>query len=59
MLIAADLIKQQGLDSDPKAIQQINFTGNLDRGECAKMFFLIEEVKETILNFSKGTVRML
>ena len=30
-IIAADLSKQQELDADPKAIQQINFTGNLDR----------------------------
>ena len=31
-LIAIDLRKQEKLDADPKAIQQINFTGNLDRG---------------------------
>ena len=29
-MIAIDLSKQQELDSDPKAIQQINFTGNLE-----------------------------
>ena len=29
-LIAIDLSKQQPLDTDPKAVQQINFTGNLD-----------------------------
>ena len=28
-LIAIDLSKQQALDADPKAIQQSNFTGNL------------------------------
>ena len=31
------------LDADPKAIQQINFTGNLGRAEGATMFFIIEE----------------
>ena len=30
-MIAVDLSKQQALDADPIAIQQINFTANLDR----------------------------
>ena len=47
-LIAIDLSKQQKLDADPKAIQQINFTGNLHRGGIAHMFFIIEETKETV-----------
>ena len=42
-MIAIDLSKQQALDADPKAIQQINSTGNLDRRGCATMFFIIEE----------------
>ena len=50
--------KQQKLDADPKAIQQINFTGNLDRVVGGTMFFIIEEAKET-LRFSKGTVKVL
>ena len=50
--------KQQKLDADPKAIQQINFTGNLDRVVGGTMFFIIEEAKET-LGFSKGTVNVL
>ena len=29
-MIAIDLSKQEALDADPKAIQQINFTGYLD-----------------------------
>ena len=58
-LIAIDLSKQQKLDADPKAIQQINFTGNLDRAEGSTMFFIIEEAKETVLDFSKGTVKVL
>ena len=56
MLIAIDLSKQQALNADPKAIQQINFTGNLDRE--ATIFFITEEAKKTILNFSKRTVRI-
>ena len=57
-MIAIDLSKQQALDADPKAIQQINFTGNLDRAEGATMFFIIEEAKETVLDFSQGTVKV-
>ena len=58
-LLATDLSKQQKLDADPKTIQQINFTGNLDRAESSTMFFIIEEAKETVLDFSKGTVKVL
>ena len=54
-----DLSKQQALDSYPRAIQQINFTGNLDRGGNATMIFILEKAKETILDFSQGTVRVL
>ena len=56
-LIAIDLSKQQKLDADPKAIQQINFTGNIEKD--TSIFFIIEEVKETVLNFSKGTSKVL
>ena len=57
-LIAIDLSKQQKMTQnvDPKAIQQINFTGNYYRAEGSAMLFIIEEVKET---FSKGTVKVL
>ena len=47
------------LDSDPKATQQINFTGDLDRDGNTTMFFIMEEEKETILNFSQRTVTVL
>ena len=57
-MIAIDLSKQQALDADPKAIQKINFTGNLDQGEGTLMFFIIEEAKETILDCSQGTVKV-
>ena len=39
--------------------QQINFTVNLDRTENTTLFFITEEAKETVLNFSKGTVKVL
>ena len=58
-MIAIDLSKQQELDADPKAMQQINFTGNLDREASAIMLFIIEEVKETILDFLQGTGKVL
>ena len=57
-MIAIDLSKQQTFDADPKAIQQINFTGNQNRTEGATMFFIIEEAKETVLDFSQGTVKL-
>ena len=58
-MIAIDLSKQQALDADPRAIQQINFTANLDRTGNTTMFFIIEEAKETVLEFSQGTVKFL
>ena len=56
-VIPIGLSKQQKLDTDPKAIQQIDFTGNLDRGGITQMFFIIEEVKETVLDFQKEQVK--
>ena len=38
--MAIDLSKQQALDADPKAIQQINFTENLDQAGNKTMFFI-------------------
>ena len=58
-MVAIDLSKQEALDADPKAIQQINFTANLDRGGNTTMFFIIEETKETTLDFSQRTVKVL
>ena len=54
-----DLSKQQALDPDPRAIQQTNFTANLDRAGNTTMFFIIEKAKETVLDFSQGTVEVL
>ena len=59
IMIAVDLSKQRSLDFDPKAIQQINFTGNLDRAGNTRVYFILEEVKDTVLDFSQGTVKIL
>ena len=53
-MIAIELSKQRALDTDPRAIQQINYTGNLDRAENAAI-----EAKESVLDFSQGTVKVL
>ena len=58
-MIAIDLSKQQALDTDPRTIQQINFTANLDRAGNTTMFFIIEEAKETVLDFSQGAAKVL
>ena len=58
-MIAVDLSKQQALDADPRAIQQINFTANLDRAGNTRVYFILEEAKEIILDFSQGTVKVL
>ena len=58
-MIAIDLSKQQALDSYPRSIQQINFTANLDRAGNTTMFFIVEETKETVLDFSQATVEVL
>ena len=57
-MIAIDLSKQQLLDSYPKAIQQINFTGNLNRdgNKNITMFLIIEESIKTALDFTQGIV---
>ena len=58
-MITIDLSKQQALDADPKAIQQINFTANLDRAGNTRLHFILEEAKETVSEFSQGTVKVL
>ena len=58
-MIAVDLSRQNELDADPRPIQQINFTANLDRDGNTTMFFITEEAKETIFEFSQGTVKVL
>ena len=57
--MAVDLSKQQALDPDLKAIQQINFTANLDKAERTRFYFILEQTKETVFEFSQGTVKVL
>ena len=58
-MIPLNLSKQQALDADLKAIQQINFMTNLERGANTRSYFILEEAKETVLEFSQGTVKFL
>ena len=57
-MIAIDLSEQQALDANPKAIQQIDFIGNLSGNNNRLMFCIIEEAKETILDFSQWAVKV-
>ena len=56
-LISADLSKQQLLDADSRAIQQITFTGKTS--QAAIIYCISEKSKETMLQFCKGTTRQL
>ena len=58
-MIAVDLSKHQVLDGDPKAIQQINFTANLDRAGNTRFYLSLEEAKETVFELSQETVKVL
>ena len=58
-IIAIDLSKPQALDADRRTIQQINFTTNLDRGGNTRIYFILEKAKETVLDFSQRTVKVL
>ena len=57
-MITIDLSKQQALNTDPKAIQQINFIENLDRAGDTEIVFITEEAKEIILGFLQATVKV-
>ena len=58
-MIAIDLSKQQALDADPKAIQQINFKADLDRAGNIRFYFILEEANKNVFEFSQGTVKVL
>ena len=61
-LIAADLSKQKALDADSRAIQQIIFTGKIKATEANTrviIYYILEQSKETILEFAKGTTKVL
>ena len=52
-IIAIDLSKQQKLDPDPRAIQEINFTANLDRMEIQQCYLLLKKQKKLFWTFLK------
>ena len=56
---AVDLRNEQALDADPKAIQLMNFKTDLDRTENTRFYFILEKAKETVFEFSQGTVKVL
>ena len=58
-MVAIDLSKEEALRADPKAIQQINFTAKLDRAGNTRFYFTLEEAKETVFEFSQGTIKVL
>ena len=47
-MIEIDSSKQKSLDADRKAIQQVNFTGNLAQDQGVIMFSIMEETKGTL-----------
>ena len=53
--VTENITQLQVIDADPKVIQQINFTENLDRNSIANttLLFIIEEAKETTFDFYK------
>ena len=55
-LTGVDLSKQKALDADPKAIQKIIFNGKTDNQ--IRAYYILEQSKETILQFSKGTTKV-
>ena len=57
-MIPIVLRRQQVLDADPRAIQQIIFTKNLNRTGNTRIYFILEEEKKTVLDFSQGTVKV-
>ena len=60
-LIAVDLSKQNALDADPRAIQQLVFQGVVEGDNVTKirLYTILEQSKETILEFAKGTAKVL
>ena len=61
-LIAADLSKQKALDGDSRAIQEIIFTSKIKATEAITRViinYILEQSKETMLEFAKGTAKVL
>ena len=60
-LVAVDLSKQKALDVDPRAVQQIVFQGIAGGADNSKIrvYTILKKLKETILEFFKGTAKVL
>ena len=58
-MIAIELGKQQALCADQRTIHLINFTVNLECVNDTKILFILEEIKQTHLDFSQGTMKVL
>ena len=60
-LIVVDLSKQKALDADPRAIQHIVFQGIVggDNGTKIRLYTILQQWKETVLEFNKGTAKVL
>ena len=61
-LIAADLSKQKALDPDSRAIKLIIFTGKIkwtEENTRVIVYYILEQSRETILEFAKGTTKVL
>ena len=61
-LIAADLSKQKDLDADSRATQQIRFTCKIKstvQDRRVIIYHILEQLKETILEFIKETTKVL
>ena len=61
-LTAVDLSKQNALDADSRAIQQIIFTGKIKApiaNTTVIIYYILEQSKETIIEFFKGTTKVL
>ena len=56
-LIGVDLSKQRKVDADQRAIQQIKFIGMLKTR--SNVFTILEKSKETVLEFYKGTAKVM
>ena len=65
MLIALDLRRQKELDAGQKEIQQMEFSGQLkklnndDNAKSMLVLTILENIKETRLKLSQGSVTVL
>ena len=56
-----DLSKRKALDADSRAIQQITFTEKIKASVANTRvisYYILEQSKETVLEFSKGTTKV-